>query len=152
MFVEDIRSIIIDVYYNYRFKGFKNRQATTFYNKRFVVRQTYDNISRLFNPLLLISPIRGELELLTYTRSYLLSFGNRRSLYVLLITFINGFGLYRNIYRVLLGIYVTIAGLNWRERKRRANVLLLTLGPYNADFATIIKILKPGLILLNNGL
>ena len=152
LYIEDVRSVVTDVYYDYRFEKFDRRQATTPYHKKFVVRQTYDAVARLFDPLLLTPPIRGELELATYTRSHLLNFANQPSLCVPLLTFIDGFGLYRNMYRALLGIYVTIAGLNWRERKRRANILPLTLGPHGADFATVIEILKPGLTSLDNGL
>ena len=45
-----------------------------------------------------------------------------------------------------------MAGLNWRERKRRANVLPLALSPYTNNFADVIKILEPGLAALDRGL
>ena len=98
LYIKDVRSVITDIYYDYRFEGFERRQVTTLYHKKFVVRQTYNIIARLFDPLLLTPFIRGELELTIYTRSHLFSFANRPLLCVLLLTFIDGFSLYRNIY------------------------------------------------------
>ena len=76
--------------------------------------------------------LRGELELSTYGRAYLTNFHIQiySTLCIPLLTFIDVFGLYRNMYRLLTSIYATIAALNWRERKRRANVLPLALGLY----------------------
>lgn len=56
------------------------------------------------------------------------------------------------MYRLILGVYVTIAGLNWRERKRRANVLSLALGPYGSEFVDVIKVIEPGMVKLNEGI
>lgn len=59
-----------------------------------------------------------------------------------LITFIDAFGLYRNSYRLLIGIYFIIAALNIRKRDRRANVFPLTLSPYSSNFADVVKAIK----------
>lgn len=66
----------------------------------------------------------------------------RRTISVPLITFINAFGLYRNLYRLLIGIYFIIAILSARERNRRANVLPLTLSPYRSNFTNIVEAIK----------
>lgn len=59
-----------------------------------------------------------------------------------LITFINAFGLYRNLYRLLIGIYFIVAALSTRERNRRANVLPLILSPYRSNFADVVEAIK----------
>lgn len=59
-----------------------------------------------------------------------------------LITFIDAFGLYRNSYRSLIGIYFIITALNVRKRDRRANVFPLTLSPYSSNFADVVKAIK----------
>lgn len=59
-----------------------------------------------------------------------------------LITFINAFSLYRNSYRLLIGIYFIIVALNVRKRDRRANVFPLTLSPYSSNFADVVKAIK----------
>ena len=56
------------------------------------------------------------------------------------------------MYRSLMGIYVTITDLSWRERKRRVNVLSLTLDSHVSDFEDVIKVLEPELIALNRDL
>ena len=37
LYIKDIRNVVINIYYDYRFKGFERRQATTFYHKKFVI-------------------------------------------------------------------------------------------------------------------
>lgn len=59
-----------------------------------------------------------------------------------LITFIDAFGLYRNSYRSLIGVYFIIAAMNSRERNRRANMFLLTLGPYSSNFVDVVEAVR----------
>lgn len=59
-----------------------------------------------------------------------------------LITFINAFSLYRNLYRLLIGIYFILVSLSSRERDRRANVFPLILGPYSSNFADVVEAIK----------
>lgn len=67
-----------------------------------------------------------------------------------LIIFINAFSLYRNLYRLLIGIYFILVLLSSRERDRRANVFPLTLGPYSSNFADVVEAIKL-LTVLNRG-
>lgn len=143
-----------NIHFDYRYEGpdiGPGKRASS-YVTRFVVRQIFERNNKSTRPLQLSAPIRGALELTTYGRAYLASFATSPCLSVPLLTFIDAFGLYRNMYRSLMGIYVTMAGLSWRERKRRANVLPLTLGPHASDFTDVIKILEPGLAALDRGL
>lgn len=68
-----------------------------------------------------------------------------------LITFINAFSLYRNLYRLLIGIYFILVLLSSRERDRRANVFPLTLGLYSSNFADVVEAIKL-LAVLNRGI
>ena len=54
-----------------------------------------------------------------------------------LLTFIDGFGTYRNSYRKLIAIYIKLAGLTHRECQRRTSVMPLTLGPHGSNFADV---------------
>lgn len=67
-----------------------------------------------------------------------------------LLTFIDAFGLYRNLYRSLIGIYFIITVLNARKRDRRANVFPLILRLYGSNFADIVEAIKL-LTTLNRG-
>lgn len=68
-----------------------------------------------------------------------------------LITFINAFSLYRNLYRLLIGIYFILVLLSSRERDRRANVFPLILGPYSLNFVDVVEAIKL-LAVLNRGI
>lgn len=96
-------------------------------------------------PLCLNHPIRGELEIQTFGRTHMESLDSRRGQTIMslpLLTFIDAFGLYRNSYRSLMGIYFIIAALSARERDRRANVFPLTLGPHGSNFADVVEAIK----------
>lgn len=91
-------------------------------------------------------PIRAELELETFGRARFeekwdVTRGNR-CVSVPLLTFIDGFGLYRNSYRSIMGFYLNFAALTARERERRANVIPFTLGPHGSNFDDVVDALK----------
>lgn len=71
---------------------------------------------------------------------------------VLLQFFIDTFGLYRNIYRLLIGYYLFNATLNNKDRNRRANIILLTLGPYSYNLLAVIKAISPILAVLDTSI
>ena len=52
--------------------------------------------------------------------------------------FIDGFGVYRNNYRSLTGIYAQFAFLNAFDRNRNINVFPITLGPYGALWKDVV--------------
>lgn len=98
-------------------------------------------------PLCLSYPVCSKLEIQAFGRAYIELLdsqrtGRRTTISLPLITFINAFSLYRNSYRLLIGIYFIIAALNVRKRDRRANVFPLMLGPYSSNFADVVKAIK----------
>ena len=56
-----------------------------------------------------------------------------------ILVFIDGFGLYRNSYRSLIGVYAIVAGLTAEDRNRQANVFPLTLSPHGSNFVDTVK-------------
>jgi hypothetical protein len=125
-----------------------------------LIRRIYDYgndpTKPIVRPLCKSNPLRGELELQAFGRDHLEAFDskrtNRKTISVPLMTFIDGFGLYRNSYRTLIGVYAIFAGLSFQERARRANVIPLTLGPHGSNFADVVDALKAGLIPLDRGI
>ena len=113
-----------------------------------LVRRIYDigsspeHFPPAVTPLCFNHPLRGELELETFGRSHLEQFDSRRTISLPLLTFIDGFGLYRNVYRTLMGVYLNFAALSFQERTRRANVVPITLGPHGSNFADVVDALK----------
>lgn len=90
-------------------------------------------------------PIRSELEIQIFGRTYIELLDSRRRQTIMslpLLTFIDAFGLYRNLYRSLIGIYFIIVALSTRKRDRRANVFPLILGLYRSNFADIVEAIK----------
>jgi len=78
---------------------------------------------------------------------------NRRdNLLLLLILFIDNFGIYRNNYKVLKAFYWIPANLSYKKRKKIVNNFTLTLGPHGADVKDIINALTRPVRQLNKGI
>ncbi|KAL9593508.1 MAG: hypothetical protein Q9219_007519 [cf. Caloplaca sp. 3 TL-2023] len=139
-----------DIHFDNRYEGASRTTIPPLYTTKIVVRNVVKPNDEYY-PLQLLPPTRGELELAVYGRQFFERLAQNKTLSVPVLTFIDAFGLYRNMYRSLMGVYCTIANLNWRERKRRANVLPLTLGPHGSNFGDVIRTLQPALEQLAEG-
>ena len=136
----------INVKLDYAFGNDKlaTRPATEYPPQTMVVRRILDTDADppQLTPLCLSHPIRGELEIATFGRDWLQQLDtlatNRRTLSLPFLTFIDGFGLYRNTYRTLMGMYFILAGLPFHERARRANVFPFTIGPHGSNFSDVV--------------
>ncbi|KAI5806056.1 hypothetical protein EDC01DRAFT_626159 [Geopyxis carbonaria] len=91
----------------------------------------------------LAHPILAELEIEIYGRDFLVSLSKRPVLSMPHMTFIDAFGLYRNVYCSLTGIYMIISAQNLRDRTRRNNIIPLTLGPHGSDLRDVMTALGP---------
>src|SRR5205814_2752294 len=58
------------------------------------------------------------------------------------VVFIDGFGLYRNSHRSLVGVYISPAALTLSERESQAYMFPLTLGPHGSNFNDVVLSLK----------
>jgi hypothetical protein len=78
----------------------------------------------------------SNLELDYYSREVLEDFVTTDyiSRLLLLILFINDFSIYRNMYRVLKGFYVTLIYLDFNKQRKPLNKFTLTLSPYSVSF------------------
>ncbi|KAH0604137.1 uncharacterized protein H6S33_007168 [Morchella sextelata] len=83
--------------------------------------------------------LAAENELIHLTREYVLNTlvakegAVRRHMSVQFSTFLDGFGLYRNAYPSLKGMYITPAGLDYNSRSQMANMFVLMLGPFGSN-------------------
>ena len=96
-------------------------------------------------PLTFSSPHRGELELKTHGRKYFCdNFDATKSKCLSLpyLLFLDGFGLYRNSYRSLMGVYLIPASFSSSERMRRVNVFPITLGPHGSNLNDVLDTLS----------
>lgn len=130
-------------------------------SNRLILRRIIDIIPKytLVTPLCLSNLVRVELEIARYSRDFLETLDSsfagtsRTTISLLLLIFINSFGLYRNAYRSLIGFYYILAGLSYYKRARRANMFLVTLSPYRSNFVDVVKaISKKGISSLDQGI
>jgi hypothetical protein len=102
----------------------------------------------LITPICHTHPIRAELELNWYGRQMFEEKWDDTRPGVLPVVslphqdFIDGFGVYRNSYRSLMGFYSILAGLSESERKRPGSIFPIVLGPHASDFGDVIKALR----------
>lgn len=66
--------------------------------------------------------------------------------------FVDEFGLYRNMYRSLLGIYWIPARLLTPNRQKREAVFTTTLWPYAVNLTVVIPTLRPSWSALDRGI
>lgn len=109
-----------------------------------------------WRPIWKTNPIRGELEIMHFSRNRITRFdtatnGGIEVYSVPLCTFIDGFGLYRNMRRSITGFYFIPANLPFAERNRRANVLPFTLGPHGSNMDGIVDAVGASLRELDAG-
>lgn len=125
----------------------KNRPQLT----KFAVRQVFNAATGCIRPIDLLSPVRGELELEAFGRAYLTEklVENVRSFP--LVIFVDDFGLYRNMYRSVTGVYAMPAGLSIEDRQRSSNAYTVTFGPHGSDFDEVMGCLQTSLGALDWG-
>lgn len=139
-----IRSQHLSVTLDYAFESWVSSRSKSPEQQQFVRRiwNPQENTLRLLNHS---HPIRAELELSEFTRDYFVKNFNEKSQKVIslpLFIFIDGFGLYRNMYRSLMGVYIIPASFSSLERNRWANILPLTLGPHGSNFTDVVKAMR----------
>ncbi|EFW13347.1 conserved hypothetical protein [Coccidioides posadasii str. Silveira] len=146
----------LDVHLDYTFDGsgsYKPSETNGLFVRR--VMNTIRDTSSV-QELRLSTPLRGELEIAAYGRDMLIKMlcpGDpiKRTISIPFQLFIDGFGLYRNMYRNITGFYMIPAGLNDSERRRRNNVYTIALGPHATNFPDVVEALAPGLQAVERG-
>ena len=90
-------------------------------------------------------PIRAELEIKTYGRKLFDDTWDHNELVSCpIVIFIDGFGVYRNSYRSLVGIYAMIASLAIKERQRPSNMFPLSLSPHGSNLDDAVRAIHNG--------
>ncbi|RYC59161.1 hypothetical protein CHU98_g7042 [Xylaria longipes] len=105
----------------------------------YAVRLVYNKSRRQYRVVKLSSPHRAELELRTYGRQHFIdNFAGKEMISLPFQMFLDAFGLYRNMYVSLTGIYLTPEFFTTELRSRRSNTFPLTLGPHGSDLADVL--------------
>ena len=72
-----------------------------------------NSINQIFS---IIKFIQKKLELTIYDREHFVEFAKLKYVFVFLLTFIDNFDFYRNMYKTLTRIYVIIVNLNIKKK------------------------------------
>jgi len=146
-----IRDQELNNFLDYQFQNGHSQSYICPINK-FLVRRVINGPATQVYPLNRTTPSRGELEITTYGREKLIRvFQKGKCISIPYQLFIDGFGLYRSVYRSLMGIYLIPACLQASERAKISNVYPLTLGPHGSNFPDVISSLT-GLTALDQGM
>ncbi|SMR42193.1 unnamed protein product [Zymoseptoria tritici ST99CH_1E4] len=107
-----------------------------------------------FRPIWQMHPIRGELEIMHFGRQTLIdTFASNTPVLTLpLVIFLDAFGLYRNMYRSLLGCYFLNGAFGSKERNRRMNLIPFTIGPHGSNTTEVVAAIAPLLAPLDAGM
>ncbi|EKD15693.1 hypothetical protein MBM_06321 [Drepanopeziza brunnea f. sp. 'multigermtubi' MB_m1] len=145
----DIIEVLHDFQVDYTFAtGISFVQPLPYSFKR--IRRIVNRVTKKIRSIVLSNPIRAELEFKAYGRDWFEN-SSLDTLSIPIFCFIDGFGLYRNMYRSLIAVYLIIASLLREERANRANILLLTLCSYGSDFGSAITNIS-SMLLLDKGI
>jgi hypothetical protein len=147
----DIVQRVSRIWHDYKFGSMFSKRIGEPANKTFV-RRVINEAATLVRPICQLSPSRGQLEMRKYGRSGLLRmFENTNCISVPYQLFIDGFGVYRNMYRSIMGIYMIPACLSAADRAKPVNIYPITLGPHGSNFRDVIASLQR-LSVLDKGL
>ena len=119
------------------------------------IRRIWNNQRDTIRPVWQAHPIRGELEIMHFGRQPLIDRFDRTNMDVVsmpFIMFVDGFGLYRNMYRSLMGFYLINAAFSYADRSRPTNIIPLTLGPHGSNMEQVAAALTPSLQKLDRGM
>ena len=87
-------------------------QVTIFYQMHYMMWNIFEIHRSLMRALQLLTLIQNELKLMIYDQEHLVSFVKFKCIFISLLTFINNFDLYQNMYQFLMRIYVTSVSLD----------------------------------------
>ncbi|KAJ6185889.1 hypothetical protein N7519_007190 [Penicillium mononematosum] len=127
-----------DVLLDRQFENLPNASIRQTSSSTFTICRVYNRSRNHVRPLQQTHPIRGELEIAHYGRQFLIDTLSSRCISLPYQMFIDGFGLYRTMYRSIMGIYMIPSCVNAEERAKRSNVLPITLGPHGSNFSDVI--------------
>ncbi|KAG6035510.1 hypothetical protein E4U41_006043 [Claviceps citrina] len=129
---------IVQVHMDYEFDPTQNTSHPL--SAAHTVRYFYDSKRQTFRPTRLTTPLRAEKEIKEFGREYLMThFTDPKIISLPMFMFADAFGLFRNMYRSLEGIYLMPQYLTRDIRNRRSSVLPLTLGPFGSDLADVFE-------------
>ncbi|KAJ5146644.1 uncharacterized protein N7515_001208 [Penicillium bovifimosum] len=128
-----------DVFHDRQFKIVPGMIVRRPPSSTFTICRVYKKSGNTVRALQQTHAIRGELEIAQYGRQHLVdTLSSQRCVSVPYQTFMDGFGLYRTMYRSIMGVYMIPSCVPVAERAKRSNVLPITLGPHGSNFPEVV--------------
>ncbi|KAG6018680.1 hypothetical protein E4U19_008150 [Claviceps sp. Clav32 group G5] len=110
---------------------------------RFRVRWFYNQAQRSWRHAMRTTPLRGEREIEVFGRDYLERYFTDEDMISLpMFLFTDGFGLYRNMYRAIEGLYLMPQYLPAADREKLTSLVPLALGPFGSSKTDMYKALN----------
>lgn len=111
----DVIKCEIDLHLNYRFKELKKSSKSRyilFNDKNYFVQHVINFKRRIIRSLQLSNSLREELKIIIFdNREKMMLFMSEDTFFLSFTIFINEFDLYKNMYQLLMSIYLTVANL-----------------------------------------
>ncbi|OAF59083.1 hypothetical protein VC83_04343 [Pseudogymnoascus destructans] len=123
---------------DYKFENGIPGQADHLFEPESQVRRILNLANDEIRPAAQSHPHVAELELKAYGRKWILEALKQGFISLPFIEFIDGFGIWRNMYRSLTGVYISLAGQALRVRMHRENVIVLTTTPHGSRLDDIL--------------
>ena len=142
----NIQNTIFDVLLDYYFESRISFEQIIFRFEQHFVKRIYNFRIQKMKSLNQSHSVRNEFELTTYTRRHFIENFDKKiqksCFFFSFLTFIDDFDLYRNMYRILMRMYMIFANFFFKKRIRRFNVLSLILESHESNFADIVAVLQ----------
>lgn len=107
--------------------------------KLYSVRWVYNSQIKQLRPINFLAFVKAELKIEAFGQEYLALQLAANVKFFFLMIFIDGFGLYQNIYCSLTGVYAMPAALSTTDYQKSSNAHTLTLSLYRSDFNMILS-------------
>ncbi len=133
----------LNVLLNYSYESWiKTQMQVSWFDQLFIWR-VLNLKKKLLWSLNQCHSIWAELKLATYTKQHFMQkFDKAFCIFISLLTFIDEFELYNNMYWTLMKLYLIIIFFIFRECARRINVLSLTLESHDSNFSNVVDTLS----------
>lgn len=149
--VSSIKSKVTGVHLCYDYNPTRGDEYRPMRDADYIIRYILNHETARLRPIRLSNPHRAELEIQTFGRDALISRFTQQHVWSLpMKIFIDAFGLYRNMYRSILGVYALLAFLPDHIANRQSSVIPITLTPFASEDADTLSDI-PGLAELDRG-
>ena len=139
-----------NIYINRQYNDDDKKNEKIFINDKIYIRRIYNLKFKIFRFIFQMHFTREKLKIKYFDREYIKDFFF--CILLLYFLFIDNFDIYRNIYKVFKVFYFILTNLNYKKRRKFANIFTLILKLYNIIFKYVMKVFFKSIKKLNRDL